>query len=74
MLERNDKYYCGIRKGLLNHITKVFEQKHIYSEKKVHKQLLEDGYKVSLNTIVCYHQELGLQAVLSYKISNIMDN
>ena len=45
-----------------------------FKTKPVHKQLLEDGYKVSLNTIVCYHQELGLQAVLSYKISNIMDN
>jgi putative transposase len=29
----------------------VFEQITIYGEKKVHKQLLEDGYKVSLNTV-----------------------
>ena len=34
-----------------NHITKVFEQIPIYGEKKVHEQLLEDGIKVSLNTV-----------------------
>ena len=39
----------------------------------MHQQLLEDGYKVSLNTVARYRQELGLQAVLSYKISNTMD-
>ena len=37
-----------------NHITKVFEQIPIYGEKKVHQQLLEDGYKVSLNTVARY--------------------
>jgi DNA-directed RNA polymerase specialized sigma54-like protein len=29
-------------------------------EKKVHQQLLEDGFKVSLNTVAHYRQELGL--------------
>jgi len=48
-----------------NHITKVFEQIPIYGEKKVHKQLLEDGVKVSLNTVARNRQELGLQAVLA---------
>jgi putative transposase len=40
----------------------VFEQIPIYSEKKVHQQLLEDGFKVSLNTVAHYRQELGLKA------------
>jgi len=53
-----------------NHITKVFEQIPIYGEKKVHKQLLEDGIKVSLNTVARYRQELGLQAVLAVKQVN----
>ena len=48
-----------------NKITKVFEQIPIYGEKKVHKQLLEDGVKVSLNTVARYRQELGLKAVYS---------
>lgn len=53
-----------------NHITKVFEQIPIYGERKVHKQLLEDGIKVSLNTVARYRQELGLQAVLAVKQVN----
>ena len=48
----------------------MFEQIPIYGEKKVHKQLLEDGYKVSLNTVARYRQELGLQAVLAVKQVN----
>ena len=53
-----------------NHITKVFEQIPIYGEKKVHQQLLEDGIKVSLNTVARYRQELGLKAVLAVKKVN----
>jgi putative transposase len=53
-----------------NHITKVFEQIPIYGEKKVHHQLLEDGIKVSLNTVARYRQELGLKAVLAVKQVN----
>jgi putative transposase len=45
----------------------VFEQIPIYGEKKVHQQLLEDGFKVSLNTVARYRQELGLKAVLAVK-------
>jgi putative transposase len=48
----------------------VFEQILIYGEKKVHKQLLEDGIKVSLNTVARYRQELGLKAVLAVKQVN----
>jgi putative transposase len=58
------------KQTIKNHITKVFEQIPIYGEKKVHKQLLEDGYKVSLNTVARYRQELGLQAVLAVKQVN----
>ena len=36
----------------------------------MHKQLLEDGIKVSLNTVARYRQELGLQAVLAVKKVN----
>ena len=58
------------KQTIKSHITKVFEQIPIYGEKKVHKQLLEDGYKVSLNTVARYRQELGLQAVLAVKQVN----
>ncbi len=48
----------------------MFEQIPIYGEKKVHQQLLEDGFKVSLNTVAHYRQELGLKAVLAVKQVN----
>jgi putative transposase len=58
------------KQTIKNHITKVFEQIPIYGEKKVHHQLLEDGIKVSLNTVARYRQELGLKAVLAVKQVN----
>jgi putative transposase len=58
------------KQTIKNHITKVFEQIPIYGEKKVHKQLLEYGVKVSLNTVARYRQELGLKAVLAVKQVN----
>ena len=58
------------KQTIKSHITKVFEQIPIYGEKKVHKQLLEDGIKVSLNTVARYRQELGLKAVLAVKKVN----
>ena len=48
----------------------MFEQIPIYGEKKIHQQLLEDGIKVSLDTVTRYHQELGLKAVLAVKQVN----
>jgi len=50
-----------------NHIQKIFEAIPIYGEKKVHQQLLEDGFDVSLNTVSKYRKELGLRAVLAVK-------
>ncbi len=58
------------KQSIKNHITKVFEKIPIYGEKKVHQQLLEDGYKVSLNTVARYRQELGLKTVLAVKQVN----
>jgi putative transposase len=58
------------KQTIKSHITKVFEQIPIYGEKKVHQQLLEDGVKVSLNTVARYRQELGLKAVLAVKQVN----
>ena len=48
----------------------VFEEIPIYGEAKVHQQLLEDGYSVSLNTVSKYRKELGLTAVLAVKPVN----
>ena len=48
-------------------IEKIFEEIPIYGEKKVHQQLLENGFSVSLNTVSKYRKELGLRAVLAVK-------
>ena len=48
-------------------IEKIFEEIPIYGERKVHQQLLEDGFPVSLNTVSKYRKELGLRAVLAVK-------
>ena len=39
----------------------------IYGEEKVYRQLLEEGYTVSLNTVSKYRKELGIKAVLAVK-------
>ena len=73
-INRSSLYYkprvSNTKQAIKNHITKVFEQIPIYGEKKVHQQLLEDGFKVSLNTVARYRQELGLKAVLAVKPVN----
>ncbi len=73
-INRSGLYYKpranNAKQAIKNHITKVFEQIPIYGEKKVHQQLLEDGYKVSLNTVARYRQELDLRAVLAVKQIN----
>ena len=70
-INRSGLYYkprvSHAKQTIKNHITKVFEQIPIYGEKKVHQQLLEDGIKVSLNTVALYRQELGLKGVLAVK-------
>jgi putative transposase len=48
-------------------IEKIFEEIPIYGEKKVHQQLIEDGFPVSLNTVSKYRRELGLRAVLAVR-------
>jgi putative transposase len=53
--------------AIKKHIKKVFEEIPIYGEKKVHQQLLEDGFNVSLNTVSKYRRELGFRAVLAVK-------
>jgi len=73
-LNRSSLYYepkFNHNKCLLKaKIHQVFEDIPIYGEKKVHQQLLEDGYQVSLNTVSAYRQQLGLQAVLGVKAIN----
>jgi putative transposase len=63
-INRSDLYYKTrvnhAKQTIKSHIIKVFEQIPIYGEKVVHQQHLEDGYKVSLNTVARYRQKTRL--------------
>ncbi len=48
-------------------IKSIFEDIPIYGAKKVHCQLLENGFSVSLNTVQSYRKELGLRAILALR-------
>jgi len=73
-INRSSYYYqekCNVTKeGIKRKIVDIFEEVPIYGAAKVHQQLLEDGVKVSLNTVASYRQELGLKAVLAVKQIN----
>jgi len=73
-LNRSSVYYKNSekvkQKEIKTQITQIFEEIPIYGAAKVHQQLLEDGFKVSLNTVASYRQQLGLKAVLAVKPIN----
>jgi len=51
-------------------ITAIFEKVPIYGAAKVHQQLVQDGIKVSRNTVASYRKEMKLHAVLAVKQVN----
>jgi putative transposase len=57
--------------SLKEQINKIYENIPIYGALKVHQQLLEDGYNVSLNTVYKYRQEMGLKPILAVKPINL---
>jgi putative transposase len=73
-ISRSHFYYAPIvneqKEAIKNHIQKIFKNIPIYGERKVHQQLLEDGYNVSLNSVSRYRQEMGLKAVLALRPVN----
>lgn len=70
-ISRSAFYYTPVKNekkiAIKKEIEKIFEEIPIYGEKKVHQQLLENGFSVSLNTVSKYRKELGLRAVLAVK-------
>jgi putative transposase len=73
-ISRSHFYYDPIvnrqKEEIKQHIQKIFEDMPIYGEKKVHQQLLEDGYMVSLNSVSRYRRDMGLKAVLAVRPVN----
>ena len=73
-MNRSSHYYKSSENSrqheIKTQIDQIFEEIPIYGAAKVHQQLLEDGFKISLNTVASYRQQLGLKAVLAVKQVN----
>jgi len=73
-ISRSHFYYDPIvnrqKEAIKQQIQEIFKEIPIYGEKKVHHQLLEDGYNVSLNSVSRYRKEMGLKAVLAVRPIN----
>ena len=76
-LNRSSCYYKPVidekKLKVKEHIQKVHEEIPIYGALKVHQQLLEDGFSISLNTVQKYRKEMGLKAVLAVKPPNLSE-
>jgi len=70
-LSRSSLYYAPVvnekKDAIKDEIKSIFEEVPIYGAKKVHCQLLENGFSVSLNTVQSYRKELGLRAILAVR-------
>lgn len=70
-LNRSNLYYTPVvneyKLSIKEEIKKIFAEIPIYGAKKVHCQLLENGFNVSLTTVESYRKELGLRAVLAVR-------
>ena len=71
---RSNLFYAPMvnpaKDAIKEHIVKVFEEIPSYGYMKVYHQLLEDGFKVSPNTVLAYRRELGFQAILAVRPPN----
>ena len=59
-----------VKQSIKNEIVKIFEDIPCYGYLKVHKELLERGHSVCINTVREYRKELGLKAVLAVRPPN----
>jgi len=70
-LNRSNIYYAPVineyKLAIKEEIRAIFEEIPIYGAKKVHCQLKENGFNVSLNTVTSYRKELGLKAILAVR-------
>jgi putative transposase len=70
-LNRTNLYYSPTinhnKIAICKQIQSIYEEIPIYGYLKVHKQLQEDGFNVSPNTVHTYRKEMGLKAVLAVK-------
>ena len=74
-IARSTIYYKPVenayKKSVLEQLKKIHDEIPCYGYIKAHKQLLEDGYSISENTVHKYRQELGIKAILAVKKPNL---
>ena len=72
-ISRSYNYYTPVvnpkKEAIKKRIKEISEDDFmcIYGEEKVYRQLLDEGYNVSLNTVSKYRKELGIQAIVAVK-------
>jgi len=72
-ISRSYNYYTPVvnsyKEAIKQRILEIAEDEYMctYGEEKVYRQLLEEGYSVSLNTVSKYKKELSIKAVLAVK-------
>ncbi len=70
-LSRSSLYYIPTvneyKETIKKEILSIFEEIPIYGAKKVHCQLLENGFSISLNSVQSYRKKLGLKAILAVR-------
>ena len=70
-VNRSSIYYAPVvnkhKLAIKQEIKSIFEEIPIYGAKKVHCQLLENGFNICLNTVEAYRKELGLKAILAVR-------
>ncbi|SFV90898.1 Mobile element protein [hydrothermal vent metagenome] len=75
-ISRSYHYYTPVvnptKEAIKKRIVEISEDDFmcIYGEEKVYRQLIEEGYRVSLNTVSTYRKELGIKAIVAIKPLN----
>ena len=74
-IARSTIYYKPVentyKKSVLEQLKKIHDEIPCYGYIKAHRQLLEDDYSISENTVHKYRQELGIKAILAVKKPNL---
>jgi putative transposase len=75
-ISRSYHYYTPVvdsnKEAIKRRIVQIAEDEFmcVYGEQKVWRQLLSEGYSVSLNSVSKYRKELGIKAILALKPVN----
>jgi len=72
-ISRSYNYYTPVvnqtKEAIKKRLIEIAEDEFmcVYGEEKVYRQLLDEGYRISLNTVSKYRKELGIKAILAVK-------